>query len=191
MHGACDGGAHRGACQAGLLTQHSLLLMSRDYGMRGVPGHVRGKRPCAGQCASARWVTVSSLCPVWFLCGCGLWLFTFSTENNYVEHRPECCPRGARTLCVFDSRTSHSVASSDSHKGRRATQKAAPTRRTPKGGAGATPRQPDAKARRGGGRWPTEGPPLPPQKCDPAPPEIGRGSKRAHTHHAGKSNRLM
>ena len=29
------------------------------------------------------------------------------------------------------------------------------------------------------------------QKSDPAPPEIGRGSKRALTHRAGKSNRLM
>ena len=28
------------------------------------------------------------------------------------------------------------------------------------------------------------------QKSDPAPPEIGRGSKRALTHRAGKSNRL-
>ena len=37
---------------------------------------------------------------------------------------------------------------------------------------------------------PPEGTP-PPPTSDPAPPEIGRGSKRALTHRAGKSNRLI
>ena len=45
--------------------------------------------------------------------------------------------------------------------------------------------------RRGeGGQRPTRRA-APSPESDPAPPEIGRGSKRALTHRAGKSNRLM
>ena len=63
----------------------------------------------------------------------------------------------------------------------------------PKGGTGATPRHPALRRYYGAARAPgglPEGPP-PPPTSDPAPPEIGRGSKWALTHRAGKSNRLM
>ena len=48
-----------------------------------------------------------------------------------------------------------------------------------------------ATARRGRPEAYPKGRPYNCQKSDPAPPEIGRGSKRALTHRAGKSNRLM
>ena len=72
--------------------------------------------------------------------------------------------------------------------GRRPTRRAAPTPRTPRA-APAPPLVTCATARR-------ERPEAYPkgrlyrQRSDPAPPEIGRGSKRALTHRAGKSNRL-
>ena len=51
------------------------------------------------------------------------------------------------------------------------------------------PSSPCATARRGRPEAYPQGRPYC-QRSDPAPPEIGRGSKRALTHRAGKSNRL-
>ena len=68
--------------------------------------------------------------------------------------------------------------------------KGRPNPQDPKGGTGATPRHP-ALRRGEGDRRPTRRAAPYRQKSDPAPPEIGRGSKRAFTHRAGKSNRLM
>ena len=74
--------------------------------------------------------------------------------------------------------------------GRRPTRRAAPTPQDPKGGAGATSHHP-APRRDESARRPTRRAAHYCQRSDPAPPEIGRGSKRALTHRAGKSNRLM
>ena len=74
--------------------------------------------------------------------------------------------------------------------GRRPTRRAAPTPTGPQGRRRRHPSSPCATARRGRPEAYPKGRPHR-QKSDPAPPEIGRGSKRALTHRAGKSNRLM
>ena len=77
--------------------------------------------------------------------------------------------------------------------GRWPTRRAAPTHARPQGRRRRHPSSSGATARRGrpdaGEAYPKGRPYR--QKGDPAPPEIGRGSKRALTHRAGKSNRLM
>ena len=60
----------------------------------------------------------------------------------------------------------------------------------PQGRRRGHPSPPCATARRGRPEAYPKGRPYC-QKSDPAPPGIGRGSKRALTHRAGKSNRLM
>jgi hypothetical protein len=70
--------------------------------------------------------------------------------------------------------------------GRWPTRRAAPYPQDPKGCAGATLHHPALRRGEGARRPLPEGPP-PPPTSDPAPPEIGRGSKRALTHHAGSS----
>ena len=73
--------------------------------------------------------------------------------------------------------------------GRCAYPKGRPTPAGPQGRRRRHPSSSCATARRGRPEAYPKGRPYC-QKSDPAPPEIGRGSKRALTHRAGKSNRL-